>query len=100
MMMGAGLNPTVEYKPKHVLIGMDGGYQIQYICALCSYHYTTGWIKAGSETVARGIAEREARRFFNGCHDCGRWVCDDHYDMKEMLCLTCSEKNRSKAKKG
>jgi hypothetical protein len=63
---------------------------------MCDYSYTTGWIAAGSDDEAQLLAEKEARHYFNGCHKCGRWICDDHYDMNEMMCVDCAQLPRMK----
>ena len=82
----------MKYETKYTLINLDGGYQIQYFCALCDYSYTTGWVLAQSRDEALRLTEKEARKHFNGCHECGRWVCDEHYNMDAMICVECFEK--------
>ena len=79
-----------NYSPRYIITVENGGYQISFYCAACDYHYATGWISAGSETEARELAEKEAKKLFNGCRKCGRWVCDKHYNMGEMICLDCA----------
>jgi uncharacterized OB-fold protein len=63
---------------------------------MCDYSYTTGWITAGSEDEARLLAEKEARQYFNGCYKCGRWICDEHYDKNEMMCVDCAQLAKEK----
>ena len=84
------LNPNVNYKANYRITHANGNYQFQYFCFLCDYNYTTGWIAAASEDEARILAEKAARKHFNGCHNCGRWVCDAHYNMEEMICVECA----------
>ena len=81
---------ALKYSARYTIAGENGGYQIRFYCAMCDYYYTTGWISAGSETEARRLTEKEAKRQFNGCRKCGRWVCDEHYNMGEMMCLGCA----------
>ncbi len=77
---------TATYTMKH----SGGGYMFVFVCAMCGFQYSTGWIAAESEPAARALAEKEARALFNGCHSCGRWVCDQHYNAQEMKCIKCA----------
>ncbi len=83
-------NPNVVFKSKYTLKHTEGGYQFTFYCAYCDFHYTTGWISADTPEEARVLAETEARTDFNGCHCCGKWICNDHYDMQEMMCVECA----------
>ena len=83
-------NPDVIYKANYMCVGVEGGYRFRYFCALCNWHYETVQISAVSEKEARIIAEQEARRHFNGCHKCGRWICEQHYNVDEMMCIKCA----------
>ncbi len=84
-------NPDIVFKPKYTLKHMDDGYQFTFYCAYCDYCYTTGWISASSAEEACVLTEKEARKAFNGCHCCGKWICNDHYDMQEMMCVKCAQ---------
>ncbi len=66
-----------------------------FFCDLCGYGYTveTGNAEMTKETVQE--AEEEARRHFNLCHRCRKWVCDTHYNEDVMLCIRCAPKNKS-----
>ena len=88
----------LEYKAKFTLFCNGDTYQITYMCAMCDFHHMTEMIYAKSESDARLLTEDEARRSFNGCHKCGRWVCDEHYNMAEMMCVCCAAKERNKNK--
>jgi len=88
--VNTNISLKTEYKAKCIMHKADDGYQIQFICALCGYNYTTGWIRAGTELEARALTEKEARKYFNGCMKCGKWVCDKHYNMEEMMCIKCA----------
>jgi hypothetical protein len=84
-------DPDVRFQSKYAMKHTDGGYQYTFYCALCDFHYTTGWIRADLSEEAYALAEKEARRKgFNGCKCCGKWVCDTHYNMAELMCLTCA----------
>ena len=80
-------NPNVVFKAKYTMKHTEGGYQFTFYCAYCDFHYTTGWISADSQEEARVLAEMEARTEFNGCHCCGKWICFDHYNIQEMMCV-------------
>ena len=84
-------NPNVVFKSKYTMKHTDGGYLFTFYCAYCDFCYTTGWISAGSAEDARALAENEARPMFNGCHCCGKWICNSHYDMQEMMCVICAQ---------
>jgi hypothetical protein len=85
------LAPNKKYTVNYTMTHSDGGYRYTFFCALCDFHYKTGWISADAEAEARGLAEKEARPHFNGCHACGRWICDGHYDRQAMLCVECTK---------
>ena len=83
-------NREVIYQPKFTMEHEDDGYRFQFVCGLCDWHYTTGHIGAGAESDAIEFAKHEARPYFNGCRKCGRWICDEHYDMDKMVCAECA----------
>jgi len=85
----------VIYKAKYTVEKENDSYRFKYICGLCDWHYTTGLIDADSEDDAMKIAEDEARLYFNGCRKCGRWICDEHYDMDKMVCAECAPTSSS-----
>jgi len=68
----------------------EGGYRVQLFCALCDYVYTSDWIKATSEEEAYRLAEPEAKLKINGCHKCGNWICDEHYNADAQMCTSCA----------
>jgi hypothetical protein len=82
---------SMDFKPNYRMSRRNGSYKFQYYCVMCDYNHTTGWIEAGSEDEARLLAEKEARQYFNGCHKCGRWICDEHYNKDKMMCVDCAE---------
>jgi len=100
-------NREVIYQPKFTMEHEDDGYRFHFVCGLCDWHYTTGHIGAGAESDAIEFAKHEARPYFNGCRKCGRWICDEHYDMEKMVCAECApslnsdeiRENRVKQKK-
>ena len=83
-------SPIIEYKPKYRLTRNNGFYLITFFCAFCDFHHTVNDILVDSEAQALALGDMEARKHFNGCHKCKKWVCDIHFDMAKMLCTECS----------
>lgn len=48
-------------------------------------------VHPGGDALAE--AWEDARRYFNRCHRCGAWVCDEAYSPDEMLCAVCAQSN-------
>jgi hypothetical protein len=84
------LSRGMVFTARHTMAIVDGGYRFQFFCSLCDGGYATGLIKADSVEAALQVAEKESRPFFNGCCQCGKWVCDYHYNMQEALCAACA----------
>lgn len=75
------------------------GFRFRFYCDLCSFCVETQEIKNKSYEASLAQAQEEARKYFNMCHTCGKWICDEHYNEDEMNCIICSPKeNRSKPK--
>jgi hypothetical protein len=90
-------NPDIRFQSKYTMKHTDGGYQYTFYCAYCDFHYTTGWIRAESTEEAYRLAEKEAKKSgFNGCQGCGKWSCDNHYNMAELMCINCAPPNKNK----
>ena len=83
-------NADISYIANCRLTHLNGSYRFQYFCSMCDFEHTTDWINAANEDEARAIAEKEARTYFNGCHKCGQWICDGHFNMGEMMCADCA----------
>jgi len=86
------MNPTPKMKPnaKYTMSNDDGFYQFHFHCDYCEEGYSTGKIEADSVDSALRHAWHEAREYFNGCHKCGKWICEKHYNMEEMMCTDCA----------
>jgi hypothetical protein len=80
------MKPNAEY----TMTNEDGAYQFCFHCAYCKEGHTTGRIVADSVEAALSLAWQEAREYFNGCHKCGKWICEKHYNMEEMMCTDCA----------
>ena len=77
------------FTPHGFMVCKNGSYRFSFFCALCDDCYTTGRVIADSVSEALAIARQEARPHFNRCHKCGRWICDRHYNIDEMMCVEC-----------
>lgn len=80
----------MDFEVRYAMESEDGGFRFRFYCQLCEEGYTTGLINADSIDEAYQIARRKARIHFNGCHGCGKWVCDAHYNEDEMMCVNCA----------
>lgn len=65
-------------------------YSFSFYCDYCSAGYTTSPITAENEGEALVIAKKRAQPYFNLCHNCGKWVCDTHYNEDLMQCIECA----------
>ncbi|MDR0380751.1 MAG: hypothetical protein LBH86_01965 [Oscillospiraceae bacterium] len=75
---------------RYAMTSENGLYRFTFFCALCGRGHTSGLIHANSVEIALHLARQEARGYFNGCHTCGRWVCDGCYNMDVMTCARCA----------
>ncbi|MGI6192168.1 MAG: hypothetical protein ACOYI3_01205 [Christensenellales bacterium] len=85
-----------EFTAKYIMESDEGFYRFKFFCSLCDYARTSGRIKASSAATAFKLAANEARKYFNRCCRCGKWVCDGHYNEDEMACDSCEPKARQK----
>ncbi len=83
-------NPV--FTSKSVMIQDHGTYRFTFFCDLCDFGYTTAPVSAQNTRKAMAQAQQEARRHFNRCQKCHRWVCDTHYNEDEMMCTECAPK--------
>ena len=80
---------NTEFTAKHAMLSADGWFAFQFYCDLCQNAYTIGRIISPSPDEALAIAAAEARRHFNRCHRCDKWICDACYNADEMECAEC-----------
>lgn len=72
----------------------DTGFQFTFYCDHCHVGYQTELVEARGfrrreyERVFEE-AQNEARRHFNRCHQCLKWVCDADFNEEENLCVEC-----------
>jgi len=84
------INAALPVNTNYRVIGGEAGYRVQLFCSLCDFVYTSDRIKAASEEEAYRLAEPEAKLKFNGCHKCGSWICDEHYNADAQMCTGCA----------
>lgn len=56
--------------------------------------YTTGPIRADTPEEELKLAWQEAKPYFNGCSECGKWIRDEAYNINEMKCIECAPYKR------
>lgn len=84
---------SLAFTPKGRVIRDGDKYVFTFFCDLCDCGYTTETINADGRKRAVEQAGEEARRHFNLCHRCQKWVCDVHYNEDVMYCIACAPKN-------
>ncbi len=82
--------PMLRFTASYTMESGPDGYRFRFHCAQCDESHTTGCFCADSVEEAYAQAAVEARSSFNGCHRCGQWVCDEHYNEDEMMCTQCA----------
>jgi hypothetical protein len=66
------------------------GFRFAFYCDLCETLYETEEIITDSFEDALQKGQDVARLYFNKCHKCGKWICDEHYNENVMECIECS----------
>ena len=84
------MDSTVTVNTNYRVTGAEGRFRVQFFCSMCDFVYTSDWIEAPSEAEAYMLAEPEAKLKFNGCHKCGKWICDEHFNADEKMCMHCA----------
>ena len=67
-----------------------GGFAFTFYCDLCDRNVTSGVYFTKCFDDALSEAQAYAKRYFNMCHTCGKWICDEHYAEDDMQCIICS----------
>ena len=83
-----------DFTPKSTMTEKDGKFQFTFFCELCDEGCTTEPSRAATVKEAFEQAQREARPYFNRCHNCHRWICDSHYNEDVMMCTVCAPRNQ------
>jgi len=82
-----------EFTANYIMSSEDGCFRFRFFCSLCGFSRASGRIAAASAGEAFQIAANEARKHFNRCCRCKKWVCDRHYNEDEMACVNCEPKD-------
>jgi hypothetical protein len=83
---------TQHYKRKKHL----NGYSFIFFCDLCNKKYETEIINQTPFQDTLALAQKIAKQYFNKCHKCERWICDEHYNENLMLCTLCTQQLEGK----
>ncbi len=85
-------NKCVKTAPYKIVDETNSGKVFKFFCeasgaAVC----TTKPIRADTESEALLLAwQNEAKKQFNKCHACGKWICDAMYNADVLNCVDCS----------
>ena len=77
---------------KFNIAGLNGGLTVTFYCSSCDMNVTMDICDVNNMEQALKEAWKEARKYFNRCHYCGAWVCDEHYNENVMKCISCHPK--------
>ncbi|CAK7000909.1 MAG: hypothetical protein ENTB_00024 [Enterocloster aldenensis] len=82
------LHSTSKYK---VVESTPKGRRYCFFCEVSGTPvYTTGPIRADTLEEELRLAWKEAKPYFNGCSECGKWIRDEAYNIDEMKCIGCA----------
>lgn len=74
-----------------IIANTPGGRRYCFYCELTGTPvYTTGRVSGDTPVEEISLAWKEARSFFSGCSECGRWIRDEAYNIDEMKCIRCA----------
>lgn len=85
-------NNVSNYPEKLNITGLHGGLKVTFYCSSCDMNVTKEIYNQKNVEQALTEAWKEARKYFNRCHECGAWVCDGHYNENVLKCLFCQPK--------
>lgn len=77
---------------KFNISGFQGSFSVTFYCSECDNNETIDLCNSDNMEQALEEAWKEARKYFNRCHECGAWVCDEHYNENVMKCIFCQPK--------
>lgn len=82
---------TQKYKTHH----MANGFSFTFYCDLCEKSFDTDEFLTDSFVQAFYEAQAISKPYFNKCHKCGKWICDEHYNENVMMCVECQPKGEA-----
>ena len=81
----------VEFNPAYEVQNTPLGKRCTFFCELTGVRVcTTEPVYGKDPHRALQIAQGKAKTHFNRCPGCGRWVCDNAFNMDEGKCVECA----------
>jgi len=77
--------------PKYDIAVIGGRVRVTFYCSVEHENITIDLCQLKEEQALQE-AWSKARMYFNRCHKCGGWVCDEHYNEDVMKCIICQPK--------
>ena len=77
---------------KFEISAIKDGYRVTFYCSAGDQKHTGEVYDSQTVEQALKIAWNESKKYFNRCHQCGDWVCDEHYNEDVMKCIICQPK--------
>lgn len=79
-----------EFNAPYIIRPSPNGNRYAFYCQVTGKEvFLTNPIQSKNSPDALRIAKMEARPYFNRCYRCGRWICDEAYNIDEMVCTQC-----------
>ncbi len=81
-----------SYPCKFDISAVEGGYKVTFYCIAVDKSHTVDVYDYHTIDQVLIAAWNESKKYFNRCHQCGAWVCDEHYNEDVMKCIFCQPK--------
>ena len=83
---------ALAHKTAHYRVIADaGGNRYSFFCDIAgALLYTSGPVRAETQEQEVEIAWEDARKYFNRCHKCGKWVSNAMYNVDVAECVECA----------
>lgn len=78
------------FTAKRRTVREDAGFRLTFFCEICGSGYVTPPLACDTPKEAVRLGEQDARLHFNRCGSCHRWVCDEHFNENQMMCIDCA----------
>lgn len=86
----------VDFNPGYEIQKTAFGKRYLFFCDLTGVKVCTVepiWEK--NPHLALEVARKKARYYFNRCSQCGKWVCDNAFNMDVCQCVECAPFTRT-----
>jgi|BioPla2DNA2_1021312.scaffolds.fasta_scaffold51824_1 hypothetical protein len=87
-----GNNVESSYPCRFDISTVKGGYRVTFYCITGDKRHTVEVYHFHTIDQVLKTAWNESKKYFNRCHQCGVWVCDEHYNEDVMKCIFCQPK--------